>query len=181
MCFGQCFGQYDLLAASPNQVLNQVLSSPHTAPLGCLCGLQAIEASAVATAIAQETVRLKQAVKSTYRVAIQPAVVAGVQVPPGTVVQAYWHTATLATGPGVEEFRPEYWLSADRCHCSMNNDPNSMQVRLPHNVTAVCACICAFKNQHLILHQVIPTGWDWISCCSVMFNYDNDHYIEVNV
>lgn len=84
----------------------------------------------MATAIAQETVRLKQAVKSTYRVAIQPAVVAGVEVPPGTVVQAYWHPATLATGPGVEEFRPEHWLSEDRRRCRMNDDPNSMQVCL---------------------------------------------------
>lgn len=82
----------------------------------------------MATAIAQETVRLKQAVKSTYRVAIQPAVVAGVEVPAGTVIQAYWHTSTLATGPGVEEFRPEYWLSDDNRICQMNDDPNSMQV-----------------------------------------------------
>lgn len=80
-------------------------------------------------AIAQETVRLKQAVKSTYRVAIERTEVAGVEVVPGTVVQAYWHPATLATGPGVEEFRPGYWLSEDRRTCSINDDPNSMQVR----------------------------------------------------
>lgn len=92
--------------------------------------MQVIEVSAVAMAIAQETVRLKQAVKSTYRVAIKPAVVAGVNVPPGTVVQAYWHSATLATGPGVEEFRPDYWLSGDRRTCRINDDPNSMQVWL---------------------------------------------------
>eukprot|EP00892_Ulva_mutabilis_P008878 jgi/Ulvmu1/6362/UM029_0070.1 len=90
-------------------------------------GRKAIESSAVATAIAQETVRLKQAVKSTYRLAIQSTVVAGVQVPPGTVVQAYWQPATLSSGPGVEEFRPEHWLSDDHRHCRVNDDPNSMQ------------------------------------------------------
>lgn len=87
----------------------------------------------MATAIAQETVRLKQAVKSTYRVAIDEGIVAGVKVPPRTVVQAYWHSATLATGPGIEEFRPEYWLSEDHRTCQTNDDPNSMQARPPHS------------------------------------------------
>ena len=102
--------------------------------------MQALEASAVATAIAQETVRLKQAVKSTYRVAIQPTVVAGVEVPPGTVVQAYWQPATLSTGPAVEEFHPEYWLSKDRRVCEANNDPNSMQVRPIDAQRLLCCC-----------------------------------------
>lgn len=78
--------------------------------------------SAVALAVAQETLRLTPPIRVLFRKSVKDMTIGDIAVPEGTLIMMAPRKALLETGNGSREFSPQHWLSEDRTECTVNDE-----------------------------------------------------------
>lgn len=87
---------------------------------------QVVSRSAVATAVAEEALRLKPPAKLVFRKAVRDTHLAGLQVPAGTSVMCHIVQAAIDTGKSGTVFDPENWLNEDWTHAQPNTSRGNL-------------------------------------------------------